>query len=300
MKKIVIFVFVLVMTTGLVIAQNSGFSVGGEVGVINFKDPDKEDIIDNLYLMPTLSYEGFLMGEALEFNADLGVPFWINPALWLGIDLDLKLTYNMGNLSIIAENYLTIPVLKDEDTYVYPSSYRYPYSPLFSKGNHFGLGFFNPRNTYSKAYDFLSPGVKYDLFFNTGTLYLQADLPLRFMPEAFDYVYLNLSAGWKGENGFGINIKEYNLLRRPGDEIKFFQRLDLTASYETDTFSGELDIGVPLWEDAMRYEAVTIIPKVEFRFENGLKVYGNIPIYHIGAEYRDMMFGLAVGVKKSF
>lgn len=296
MKKIVVFIIVLVMTTGFVIAQDSGFSFGAEIGVTDFQEPYyRDELINDIYIMPTLSYKGF-MTDALEINAELGVPFWILPDLWLGIDLDLKLTYNMGNLSIIAENFLKIPVIKDA---------RNPHSPLFSKGNHFSTfsDFFYPSNRGSETYDFLSPGVKYDLFFNTGTLYLQADLPFLFIPDAFKYAYLNLSAGWKSENGFGLKIKEYNVLKQPSDEIKFFQRLDLTASYETDTFSGELDIGVPFWDynsytKAMEVYGVTIIPKVEFRLANDFKVYGNLPIYRLGSD-NDMMFGLAIGVKRS-
>jgi hypothetical protein len=298
MKKIAIFVFVLIMTAGFVMAQDSGFSVGAEAGIIYFPDDnDSLELLDLLYTMPTLSYKGFLMNDALELSAELGVPFWIKPELWLGVDFGLNLEYKLGPLSLLVENQLSIPVMKNED--VYPSVY--PYSPLLNKGGHFLARsfFFWPRSTISETYDILSPGVKYSLLFNTGDIYLQADLPIRFMPDAFDYAGFNLSLGWKGENGFGIKIKEYNYLKRPGSEDKFFQRVDLAASYDTGSFYGELEVGVPMWENAMDSLGVTIIPKVEFGNANGFKVYGNIPIYRLGSN-SDLTFGVAIGVKKSF
>jgi hypothetical protein len=298
MKKIAVFIIVLVMATGSAIAQDSGFSVGAEAGVINFKNSDDmiDSIIDTTYVMPTLSYDGLMMDEALEISAELGVPFWIKPELWLGVDLDLKLTYDMGNLSIIGENMLAIPIIKDDGHY-YSSDNVYPHSPLFSRGNHFFISeFFFPKSDVTKITDCLSPGIKYNLFFYTGTIYLQADLPIKVMPDAFDYVGFNFSFGWKGENGFGIKVKEYNYIK---PDFEFLQRLDLTASYETDTFYGELDVGVPLWDYGMDNTGVTIIPKVEFKSENGFKFYINLPVYRLGSD-DDIMFGLAVGIKKSF
>jgi len=199
----------------------------------------------------------------------------------------------MGNLSLIAENFLRIPVIKDA---------RSPNSILFSKNNHFTTdGIFSPSNRYSKTYDYLSPGVKYNLFFNTGTLYFQADFPFMFIPDAFDYVRANLGIGWQGENGLGIKVKEYNNIK---PDLEFLQRLDLTASYDTGSFYGGLDVGVPLWDydsytKAMEVYGITIIPKVEFRSENGFKFYANLPVYGLGSD-NDIMFGLAIGIRKSF
>jgi len=300
-KKIVIFVLVLVMTTGFAIAQDIGFStapkdsgsgpgssgtakggsgisVGVEAGLIDFQPVYEE--LTNVYIKPMLSYDGYL-SETLALNAELGFPFWIDPEFWLGVDLDLMLTLNMGNLSVIAGNALAIPV----KPYVLENSwyhYDFTYSPMFGD--------------IIEAHDTLFPGIKYNLSSGIGTLYFQASLPIRIIPDPFDYAGMNFSLGLNGNNGFRFWIREDNNLK---PRVEFFRGLDLFASYNAGSLYGELYVEIPTYEGGMGSAGVGITPKVEFRFANGLKFYVELPIWGIGSE-RDTYFGLTVGAKMSF
>jgi len=307
MKRIAIFVLVFVMAAGFAIADNIGFStapegsgsydssdygssggakgtgisVGAEAGWIKFQDLG--DGFTHLYIMPTLSYDGYL-GEALALNAGLGVPFGIEPDFWLGVDFDLMLTYNFGNLSISAENALAIPMIPYEwerPYYGWDKDF-YTYSPMFG-----------PLNV---AKDNMYPGIKYNLFSGIGTFYFKAVFPVRIIPDPFSNIGMNFSLGLNGKNGFRFWISETNsLIPKPN----FFRALNLFASYNAGSFYGELYVVIPTYEGGMDSTGVEITPKVEFRYANGFRFYVELPLWGIGSQ-GDTYFGLTVGAKMSF
>jgi len=306
MKRIAIFVLVFVMVAGFAIADNIGFStapkdsgsgssdsasassgaakgstisVGVEAGLIDF-DP-VWDFLTNVYIMPTLSYDGYL-SEAVAINAELGFPFWLDPEFWLGADLDLSLTFNMGNLSVIVGNALAIPIKPYELDFNH--DYHFTYSPMFSD--------------IQETQDMLLPGIKYNLSSGIGTFYFKADFPIRIMPDPFDYVGMNFSLGLNGNNGFGFWIREENSYS-PGPGLEFFQWLDLFASFNTGSFYGELYVGIPTYDGGMDKVGVRLTPKVEARFANGLKFYLEVPMLGIGAK-KETRYGLTIGTKMSF
>jgi len=252
-------------------AQDSGFSFGAEFGVTNFQ---MEEPVYSMYIMPMLNYKGLLVGDSMEFQANLGVPFSFSPEFRLGIDIDINLVYNISPLSLIVNNRLALPVIKSWTIY----------SPLF--------GFW-----YFEANDFFIPKVKYDFFFNTGTLYLQTNLLIHFLPDAFEYIGMHFSLGWKGENGLGLEIKNYNHLK---PEVKFFQYLDLLVSYDKGSFFGEIIVSIPTFEDGINFIGIEVTPKVELKFTNGFKAYASLPIRNVGSDWYEVNNGLSIGIKKSF
>jgi len=305
MKKVAVFVIFLVLATGFAIAQDYGFTVGGELGVINGRDG--YDNTFNWYVMPTLAYDTFLMDEALELYAELGVPFGGFPAevSYLGIDLDFELAYNIGSLplSVILGNQLSIPVKPgDYEGDNHKGGTWYPGSPLLNNKYYiFNTGYF-----HSDPEDWLSPGAKYSFVFNPGTLSLQADLPLRIAPDAFDSVGLNISVGWQMANGLGFKFKEWNSFN---PNVRFFQQIDLAASYALGSLYGELDVSLPLWKHGFKQAGLAITPKFEYIFKNGLKFYSTIPLRYVGADKREKNngekepwydVGLTAGIRKSF
>jgi hypothetical protein len=149
--------------------------------------------------MPLFTYNAPLMGDSLDFEANLGVPLWSGGNFCLGIRLNLELTYKRDALSFILENHLTSPITERV--------------PIF-------LPF---------TFDVFTPKVKYNFFFNTGTLYIQADLPISIIPDAFENIGMHFYLGCDGENGIGLKTYEYNYLKT---EAKFFQHLFLEASYD--------------------------------------------------------------------
>jgi len=254
-------------------AQDPGFSADAEYGVLSFQS---EPIEDYMYLMPSVSYDG-MISEALEFKATMGFPFWYKPEPWLGIDLDLALKYNSEPWSFILNNRLGIPVVK-----VYGNQ---TYSPIF--------GFI-----IDETNDTFIPKIRYTWGFNSGSLYFQANLPIRIMPDAFKYIAMHFGLGWKGDNGFGLNIWESNYLR---PDAEFFQYIVFEASYEADSFYGEIGVGIPTYEDGIKYNGIEVTPAVEFRFANGFTAYAELPIWNIGSDYDDeVYYGLFIGVKKGF
>jgi len=254
--------------------QDSGFSVGAEFGVTTF-NPTHSELVDNMYLMPMLTYKNSLMGDSLELEANLGVPFSFSPEFSLGMDLGLDLTYNKGSFSFILKNKLALPMIKNGWNV---------YSPMFG-------------TWYGEARDTFIPEVKYNFSFNTGAFYLQANLPIGIIPDAFEYIGMHFCLGWKGENGLGLEIWEVNF---PKPDAKFFQAIELQISYNTDSFYGELSVEIPTYEDGIERSGVEVTPAVELKFANGFKAYASLPIRHIGSDRYEVNNGLSIGVKKSF
>jgi hypothetical protein len=254
-------------------AQDSGFSSGTELGIINFQ---LKPIIDYIYIMPMFAYKGILMNDSLEFEANLGVPFVFSPEIRLGMDLYLMLTYNKGPLSFILGNKLALPVIK--------SNYWNNYSPM-------------DEMFYREARGGFFPILKYNFSFDTGTLYLQASLPFEIIPDAFEHIGMHFGLGWKGENGISLGIREANY---PKPEAKFFQMLALFVSYDTLHFMGELSVEIPTYEDGIRNAGIKVTPEVEFRFANGYKAYASLPIKNLFSDRNEVNNGLSIGIKKSF
>jgi len=251
--------------------QDAGFAVGAELGVTNLQ---AEEIGYNFYIMPELNYKGFFMGDALEFDANLGVPFSLSPEFRLGLDFDIELTYDIGPLSLIGKNMLAIPMIKNDWSL---------YSPMFG-------------TWYNETRDNFIPKVKYSFFFNAGTLFLQANLPIRIVPDAFEYIGMHFSLGWKGENGLSLQVWECNY---PKPYAEFFQDIELIASYESALFYGEVDIDIPTYEDGIEYSGIEVNLEFEFKFANGFKAYASLPIRNLGSLHYDINYGLSVGLKKS-
>jgi hypothetical protein len=292
--------------SGFAKAQDSGFSFGAEFGIAKKTkrssasgDPYgdyyyvNEEYYYYPYIMPMFAYDGFLIGETLKLYAYMGIPLGLREELWfwLGTDINFELTYNTGLLSFIVENALTVPIIKGDDDYEYMPYYD---SYFRTKGSSFSPMF---GGWYSEGKDTFTPKLKYDFYFNTGTLYLQTNLPINILPDAFGFVNMHLCLGWKGGNGLGLEISEYNFLK---PKAEFFQRLNLRVSYETASFYGDLGIGIPTYERGIELNGITISPKVEFTFTNKFKAYASLPIMRLGSDYYDTIFGLAIGVKKNF
>ena len=270
MKKIVILIVTLVMTAGFVTAQDSGFSVGAEAG---FRDL-KNKTMESMYIMPNINFNKSLLDNALDVNLMLGVPFGIKSSFWLATDFDITLAYNLGPLSFIVQNELSIPIKENKNKNVFSSIFWW----------------------IGKTYDDLTPGIEYAVNLDAGSFYFKADLPLEIRPDAFDWIGMYFSISWIGKNGFGIKIRERNNIK---PEIKFFRWVDLNASYDNGIVYVDLDVEIPLFNKGIESTGIRITPEIGFAFTNSFKGYVNLPMLRIGSDY-DVIFGAVVGIKKSF
>lgn len=171
----------------------------------------------------------------------------------------------------------------------------------------------------------LAPGFRYKHTFGFGDLYARADVPLYLGMEenssAMDIVLLKLTFNlmrlrdklmtpgtWGAELGLDCILSE------PTGNEDTMQSLTITPYYETELLYGEVEVSVPMMENGMKSEGMTITPLVDINIPSvkGLAAVVKVPISGLGADdvvtdptkpnetKSAMTFGFGVGVKYSF
>ena len=297
MKKLAILFLAMFVAGGVVMAQMPGLSVGGELGIMDDGGPRgvNVNVTDKIYSRPYVSYENTDLAPGLELFAEMGMPFWFAPNVWLGFDLDLRIGYGLNlspvsRLSFALENWTLIPLATDSD--------RQPvYSPIGP------LSYFDLIST--KPISILEPSIKYAHGFDFGSIYGELAMPFILIDEyldPLDIVFFNLTAGVETTMGVGGSMTIGNAIIDGADnEIFCFVNLDIHYS-EGPLYAG-LGIFIPTVTDGVKFYGMTLTPEVSYDVMPNFNVYGKLPIYGFLADSRvgrSLSMGLVIGVKYRF
>ena len=278
MKKMLVLLVVLILAGGVVFAQDSGFSLGVEFGIEDINEPKDAW---GPYLMPMLIYENSFLNGAVDINGELDYTYEFtktkpasgkeyNPQK-LDFDLGLGVNFELGyssTLSLLAENENSVDIAP------------------------------KPADFLDSLNGTFTPGIKFTQGIDFGDIYAQADVPITYRDHGKVEKFtsgLNFTAGWDSSFGFGIKVKEYNSLT-PASAREWFTHFDVTLSYETDFFYGEVLAEIP----RKFADGVTVTPTLEC-YLGSFTFYGFCEFDGIAAK-RDggIRISPGIGVKVSF
>ena len=292
MNKIFLLLVAMTMIFGVAFALD-GLSLGAG---FRHKDFDADPAGTAMEMRFDALYEGVFMDEALELDATVGFNMVNFDDMENDIDIELELRYNMGisdvsKLTFILNSLTDIPFADDAE-YV----------------------------------SWLKPGVKLGQTFGFGDMFFQLDFPIFLMDgydpgfDSFDFVNMDLTISLFKERkfrgpvsgygaGYGGEIKLSNELSNPYDNIdpNFPEALTITPFYSSDLWYAEVEVGMPLYEDGMDIEGMSITPKFEMDIApvEGLSFWLDVPITNLGAkdfagDSADPIFGVGVGLNFKF
>jgi len=281
MKRIAILFLVIFLAGGVVMAQVPGLSAGGELGILDFND-----IGDTMFLRPYASYESIDLIPGLDVYAELGIPFWVSPEFWLGLDINLFAGFSLdmsyeSTLTFFAENVTFLPVADDGMLSTKNILSYFPFDWSYKFSTYFCLG------------------VKYTYAMDFGDVYAMLELPFNLIVEgasAFDFSQLNLTVGVNLPAGVGGGLVIVNNL---GGGVQFFERIIAFGSYEAYPLYAGLKIGLPLYDNGFKFEGMTLIIEGGYHVMENLLVYGKVPILGLFSD-GNATLGLIIGAKYSF
>ncbi|MCL2765441.1 MAG: hypothetical protein FWD40_09220 [Treponema sp.] len=287
MKKFLVFLWVLVMITGLAAAEGIGFTAGLEAVIYDINKPNEKEDAEP-YIQANIIYENAFIDEALDLYVELAYAIGLtkdeyddkNPQ---ELYFDIMAGYNIGLgdssiLTVILENENFMLLSQDEDN----------------------------------AAGILRPGVRFNQSLDAGDIYIQADVPFAYMYFGLDsFMGLDITAGWESEFGLGLSVTGHMLFSDVwGDDSNGFTGLSLAASYETGPFYMELLATIPVKEEvAYTYfdstmmsliEGISITPLFKFTVMPGLKIYASCRFDQINVEGVDMGISPGIGITFSF
>ncbi|MCL1826501.1 MAG: hypothetical protein FWG20_00480 [Candidatus Cloacimonetes bacterium] len=271
MKKYIMLLLAMTFIFTLAIAQ-----VGITAGV-HYVEPNT-DMDDDESIKVKIEYDGAFMDDALEIWGNLIYNNPLDSDADGDMEIEVEATYNFNdNMAAILDLCITMPMDSDKDgeTWLTPG-FRYKFEPSF---------------------DF----------------FVRLDLPLILAgdedTEAMDFVGLNLTMNLnrlRDKRGmadtWGCELKLENWLTEPSEDI-FLNYLKITPYFEHEWFYGEIEIAMPLFEDGMDLEGMTITPLIDFNIlpVDGLAVEFALPVSNLGADNDDdAIIGFSLGVKYSF
>jgi hypothetical protein len=303
MKKILVLFLALSVFGGAAFAQQDlGMTAGVEfnIGALNVDGLDATDS-PGTFVRPFFIWENSDLVEGLELEVEIGIPFWTNgfgssdmaiimgseiglsDELWLDLDLRLFAGFSLpvtpeGTLRFSAEFENWFEVVRDWDAF------------------HHGI---------------VTPAIRYTHDLGDMSFFGQAAFPSLLFAAGddidispFDIVGFDFTVGMNmgldaGLLGFELTLE--NIIRDELFDMDFVQHLSLLPNF---TFADlplyvEAEIRIPLYEDGMDWEGLSIIPEVRYNVMDNLQVFFNLPISGIASEF-DVILGLGVGVQFSF
>jgi len=270
-KKFLALFCVLVLSVGVVVADDIGLTVGAEFGIGNINKADDGDW--EPYLMPSITYETSFLDGALDLSAELDYTFDFTSKFdkisqWLYFDLSLGYNLKLGSastLSFILENEL------DE----------FQISPR-SDGNNF-TGIF-------------TPAIKFNQEVSIGDIYAKVDAPITYIQDAKDadkLVDLRATLGW--DSSFGLSLwARLNSSLVP--EVVGYNGFDANVSYETGPVYFEIEANIP---KEINDDGVTVTPEFDYNF-GSFTFYLNCEFANIGVDGKKINISPALGVSFSF
>jgi hypothetical protein len=277
MRKFLALFLALSLVGGVAFAQDLGMTAGAEFGIT-----DLDEAGDTAYLRPFFIYENDTLVDGLELYAEIGVPFWINPEFWMGVDLTLKGTYHLnlsalppaGTLSIILESQTAMIAV--DDTWA---------------------------GALIDSASVLVPGIRYTHELDNLSLYGQIDVPFLLFSgtdgvDPFDFVGLDFTLGFFTDFGFGLELTIENWITWE-DESSFFDYVYVTPFYEAGPLYAEVSFAIPTFEDGFKTDGLSITPEVQYLIMDNLQAFLNFTISGIGSD-DGTGFGMGLGVMFSF
>lgn len=293
MKKFLVFFLALSLLGGFAFANDLGLTAGLDFGINELNNDANDSAMDTAFIRPTVVYENSF-GD-VDLYAELGIPFWVNPEFWLGIELKLEGAYNLaltseGTLSFILGSEIFISAVYDEDKFVFPTPTR--------RSMRYIAGLYTADDVVEA---WVMPGVKYTHALSDFSIFGQVNVPLLLASciDALDYVGLDFILGFNMTNGFGLEVEIANWLQTPMEETDMFHHVWITPSFETGPIYAELEVGIPTYEDGIKFEGVTIIPEFRYMIMDNFQAYLNLPIQGIASD-NDVVIGLGLGARFSF
>ncbi|MCL2047083.1 MAG: hypothetical protein FWG88_11970 [Oscillospiraceae bacterium] len=257
MKKITTLLFATILLCSVAFALD-GLTIGAEYRIHNF---DADEISEVMDMRVNVSYEGAFLEDALELEAEVGFGMQNFDDMRTGMDIELEFRYNLN----VAPNS-TFGIILNSLTHI-------PFDDVD--------GYVTPRGFETKPVSWLSPGFKFGQQFDFGKIIFQADVPFIFIHDVldpFDVVNLDFTLSILNErkgrglyqrgnvsgfaNGFGAELKMQNILK-DSDDSDFAQRLEITPFFGHNFLYAEVEVGLPLYEDGLDLEGMTIKPKFE-------------------------------------
>ena len=330
MKKFLVLFLALSVLGGAAFAQDLGLTAGVEFGMMELNGDG--DTIDSGYVRPSIAYENNELVDNLDLFLEIGVPFWIKPEFWLGIDLNLDLGYNLaigdaGKLRIGVQALAWIPGVEDFGFSPELEPHKGPAGPVVPSLGGLGdlldiLAGLGGLGLDDDDFDidvpaaggggamsgpdfqmWVIPGVRYTQDLGSMAVFGEVNLPLWLITpdgmDALEVIGLNLILGASMDNGFGGEIEITNFISNAADEAKFFQYVTLTPYYEAGPLYAELEVGIPTFEDGMKSAGLFLQPEVRYMVMDNLQVYAGLPISGIASD-NDMILGLYLGAKFKF
>jgi len=284
MKRLLLLFLALSLLGGLAFAQDLGLTVGLEFGIDDFKET-----ADTAYLRPLLIYENDTLVDNLELYAEIGVPFWFNPELWVGVDLNLIGSYNLGlapasTLTFELESQNFFPAADDAQ------------SPKFwwaGEGKDQFISVLVPRIIYT-----------HDL--NDFSLYGLAELQMLISKADFwgnsfdplDYIVLDTKVGFEAEAGYALELQVSHALKDFDGSTVSFSWMGIQPSYTSGPLHLEVYFGFPPRD--IKEKGINIHPRAEYNIMDNLLAYFTLFINSVGAENDDVSYGILLGAKYSF
>lgn len=269
MKKILMLLLAMSLFSFMTIAADGlGLTVG-----VGYVEPDT-DWDDDEYIKAEITYEAEFGDIEVFGELIYNHPTDSDADGWMTIEGEGRYNFN-GNMQGILNLFVEMPFDDDDDVEMW-----------------------------------LTPGFQYMHTFGFGNFYARADIPLYLTGEldAMDFVGLDFTFSLMRlrdkrdmPNTWGVELGLENWLTEPTEDI-FLNYLTITPYYEHEWFYAELEVLMPLYEDGMDYEGMTITPEFDINIKpvDGLSLWINVPIQNIGADEGDAIIGFGVGVRYSF
>lgn len=289
MKKLSILLVVFMLVSVTAMAQLEGLYAGAEIVV----DDLLADDIMFVGVRPYVGYETVIMDEALELAAELGIPIAVPleaDDMLIGIDLKLGGLYNISlsdasKLGFGLNAYVFFPIDDKKGMWTNVSPF----------------GCFS--TDIGEMQMWVEPVIKFTQAMDFGLLYGILEIPIIVLYEgdAADLIATKFTAGVELEMGLDVGLTHYGFAVNDsmGD---YWHYLEVYGKYKLleDALLVGATIGVPLYEDGIKFQGIAITLEAAYTLEMGLVIYGEIPISNVAADQGDIGVGLTVGAKFSF
>jgi len=253
MKKLIVLLCVLVLVTGIVVAEDIGVTVGVEFYNENINKADGDPT--ESYIEPYIAYDNTsLLDGALTFH--MGVENYnINLAREAGPDGDYfpkDFDFNIWlqyKLSIGSASTLRFYLRDDNNFTISPIHHGVTYE--------IGSG----ANTSGGT---LTPGLQFNQSMGFGSLYARVRMPYDYVMAGKDDTRVRLQSrlGWNSTFGLGLYAE---VRSRLAPDLDLYQFLRLFAEYDTDSF-GLFNVLAIIPKEVSN--GITIWPHYEYDFEN--------------------------------
>jgi len=303
-RGLLVFALVMFIIGGGAFAQDLGVTAGLEFGIGQLNHEDA-DAMDSAWIRPMFMYENTDLVEGLRIYAELGLPLWFSDhaeEFWMGMDLTLSGTFNLelspeGTLGLMLESASAFWFGGDDAV-----------GPIFREPAPRGALFRHSNEVYDNFATGLGIGVRYTHNLGAMNVFGQVNTAFNlfadgdYTPDALDNLFLDFQLGMSmgldaGVLGFLVGLDmDLQLGGESPDDTLHTLWFMPSFTFADFPLYVQVEIVVPMYEDGMDIEGMTIIPEFRFMAMDNLQLYFNLPMWNIGADDGDLALGLGLGV----